>query len=1011
MKKILTAALLAWMTVSFSATITWSGSVFIDADYTVSSTDELIIEAGTKVRFAQGVMLIVYGQINSMGTEAEPVLMAPAQDGTWGGVDIHPNSGNNEFSYTIFKSIDGSGEVVRGALNFDRSTVSVANCRFLNNYSNEGGAVKIISGNVTISGSYFYMNASNYGGAVFISNLDQFSTSQVNILGCKFEQNEAYDKGGAIFILDDAISMNMDLNIVKCDMFNHQNVGDGGAVYYQNQGKIDLELAKSKIFNNSAFYGSAIYMKFSVPVGKSIIPPQKFSNLIVYKNSGFYQSGIYIDMGQTQNPQNINFTNATIAFNSIKPSKEVRQDYTSGIYIKSNGNYPQIRNSILWQNTDYVGENNFFIEDGSGPFPGMVFQYCDIGGYPAEQPNISAPPLFVRPPENSEEEYLLDIDRYDFHLSVQSPCANAGDPAEPCNELNSSLVDMGAYGNTMESVRPFQTVLAQDVTTNVNIPAGEALVIDFQGKAIKTNWVELNLPSNSEVYFKASYNADINFQRLITNANKFDGGVVRIQTLVDTLQGTTTLPQEIVFDEAIDLNNANLNDIKLKFQKNLAYPSASVNLNNSKFFTKDGTMPYGIEIVEADSINIKDSKFLGFDNGAIKVGSTLPVKSKASGRITNNTVSFDGSASQKTKVGKQIGIEVSNANIDIEDNDIDGGDEGIVMKTNSSGRITNNTVSFDGSASQKSGMTRKSIVLSDNSVSSEISGNTIISYPYSYAFDVIGIEIDNSKADVIGNKMYYGYTDGAYPRTGINLLSPSDTIRIINNTIHGPLTAFRNTPGAFPPTVQIINNIYWSDNSPAVTINDTDTSHVAFMNNCFIDSTHVTGTDNLFSDPDFGGDYWDGDFSLESTSPCINAGMIVEGIHTGAYDSKVIYYYGTAPDIGAEEYYQQLSAPSNVTTTVSATDITFSWNSVDGYPYYKVYASDNAYSGFTVVAHSSDLSYVASLTPAKKFFYIVATTEPPLKVYVNEVSAEKKTDPAPSVKKRNIRINDRSGTR
>ena len=1010
MKKILTGALLVWMTMSFSATIIWSGEKTVSADETIGTGDQLIIEAGTIVRFGNSVRLIVYGEIKSMGTEIDPVYFSPIGENSWGGIEVSSPSGINEFNYTVIKGIDAEMGSGRGGVTFNNSTVTVSQCRFENNYSETGGAVKIISGNVTLSGSQFQMNGAPEGGAVYVLN-DSATPAIINILGCKFVQNDAWDKGGAIFIQDTETSASMDINIIKCDMFNHFT-GDGGAVYYDNRGQISLELAKSKMFNNTAYWGSAIYMKFMETIPGNI-PDQKFSNLLIFKNNGYYQSGVYIDMGLTQNPQFLNFTNVTIAFNSIKPSKEIKQDYTSGIYIKSNGNYPQIRNSILWQNTNYIGESNFFIEDGSGPFPGLVFQYCDIGGYPADQPNISASPLFVRPPSDSEEELSLDIDRYDFHLSVHSPCANAGDPAEPCTELNSIRVDMGAYGNTMESVRPFQTVLAQDVTTNVIVPAGEALVIDFQGKAIKTDWVELNLPSNSEVYFKASYNADINFQRLITNANKFDGGVVRIQTLVDTLQGTTTLPQEIVFDEAIDLNNANLNDIKLKFQKNLAYPSTNVTLNNSKFFTKDGTMPYGIEIVEADSINIMDSKFLGFANGAVKVGDDIiPNKSKASGRITNNTVSFDGSASQKTKVGKQVGIEVSNANIDIEGNDIDGGDEGIVMKTNSSGRITNNTVSFDGSASQKSGMTRKSIVLSDNSVSSEISGNTVISYPYPYSFDVIGIEIDNSKADIIGNKVYYGWDSSPYERIGIRLLAPSDTVRIINNTIHGPFTAFSNTPGAFPTPVQIINNIYWSDNSPAVTINDTDTSHVAFMNNCFIDSTHVTGTDNIFSDPYFSGDYWDADFSLSSASPCINAGMIVEGIHTSPYDSsKVIYYYGTAPDIGSEEYYQELSAPSNVTTQITGSDISFGWDAVPGYPYYKVYASDNAYSGFNVVAHSSDLSYVASLTPAKKFFYIVATTEPPTKVYVNEVSAEKKADPAPSVKKRNLRINDRSGTR
>lgn len=1005
MKKIFTTALLFLMAVSFSATITWSGKVFIGSDYTVSSTDELIIEAGSKVTFGQDVRLIVYGQIKSMGTEAAQVFMTSTEESYWGGIEINSPSGSNEFNYTVIKGIDAEMGSGRGGVTFNNSTVTVSQCRFENNHSESGGAVKIISGNATISGSRFEMNGSPEGGAVYILN-DSATLSQINILGCQFIQNDAWNRGGAFFIQDTEISANMDLNIVKCDMYNHYS-GDGGAIYYDNHGHIDLELAKSKMFNNTANWGSAIYMKFR-EFSPGPILAQKFTNLLIYKNGGYYQSGVYIDMGLTQNPQDLNFTNATIAYNSIMPSKEAKMDYTSGIYVKGpSGKFPRIRNSILWQNTDYMGESNFFIEGGISP--DSLFQYCDIGGFPEQGTNISADPIFVRAPQNTEMEEF-DIDKYDFHLSVLSPCANAGDPSEPCTELNSIRVDMGAYGNTMESVRPFTTVPAQDVTTNLFIPGGEAVVLDFQGKAIKASWEDLVFGSNSEIYIKAAYNADFSFKTLSQNS-KFDGGIVRIHTLAET--STTgqkaTEPQELVIEESISLTNSDFNDVKLKFIKNTP-DTSSIMLNNTKFFTKNGTIPYGLEVVDADNITIENSKFLGFDNGAIKVVYTSPTKTKTSGRITNNTVSFDGSASQKTKVGKQVGIEVSNANIDIEDNDIDGGDEGIVMKTNSSGRITNNTVSFDGSASQKSGMTRKSIVLSDNSVSSEISGNTIISYPYPYSFDVIGIEIDNSKADIIGNKIYYGWDSSPYQRIGISLMAPSDTVRIINNAIHGPFTAFSNAPGAFPPPIQIINNIYWSDYSPAVTINDTDTSHVAFMNNCFIDSTHVTGTDNIFSDPDFGGEYDNGDFSLASTSPCINAGMIVEGIHTGAYDSKVIYYYGTAPDIGSAEYFQELSAPSNVTTQITGSDISFGWDAVTGYPYYKVYASSDPSGTFTMVFHTSDTSYTATLTD-KQFFYIVATTEPPAKVYVSEVSAEKKADPAPSVKKRNIRINDRSGTR
>jgi hypothetical protein len=886
---------------------------------------------------------------------------------------------NNQFSYTTFKAIEVPLGTGRGGLTFNQSSGSVSNCRFLSNNSQAGGAIKIISGNVTVTGSYFYMNGAPEGGAIFVEN-NSTTPSQVNITGCRFEHNEAGIRGGAIFIVDTQSSMNMDLNIVKCEMFenNTNNSGDGGGVYYDNKGRIDLELAKTKILNNTAGRGSAIYMKF-MEIQPGTILAQKFSNLLIFKNNGYYQSGVYINMGHTQNPQNITFTNATIAYNSILPSKGVKQDDKSGIYIKGpTGNFPQIRNTILWQNTNDLGENNFFLEGSPIPPVNTIFRYCDIGGFPAEQPNISADPIFVRAPQNSIKDDF-DIDRYDFHLSVLSPCANAGDPLVPSTELNSTRIDMGAYGNTMESVRPFTTTPVPGANTDVVVPSGNALVIDFEGKAVKATLKDLVLGSNSEIYFKSASLAEISFQKLTVNAGKFDGGIARIHTLAETSatgqKGTP--PQEIVFTQTVNAVNTDFNDIKLKFNA----PFDSITLNNAKFFTKNeiNPMSYALEVTAAGQITIENSKFLDFAEGGIKVGTSG--KSKGSGRISNNTVRFDADPVNKDKYGKaakRVGIEISGMNMDVEDNEIEGGDEGVVMKSGSSGRISNNTVRFDADAVNKGTVTKKAISVSGNSTPSDITGNMIISYDYGTNQDVIGIEIDNSVTDVIGNKMYYA--SSAFLRTGINIVNPSNTLRIINNTIYGPSRAFGVTS---TNPVEVINNIYWSEYTNYETVNDT--TNVTFLNNCFIDDTNITGTGNIFDDPKV--DYaWEENFALSSGSPCINAGMIVEGIHTGAYESKVIYYYGSAPDIGAEETSQEYAPPSNITTTVSATEITFSWNAVDSYSYYKVYASDDPYSGFSVIAHSSDLSYVASLTPAKKFFYIVATTEPPTKFYGNEAA-------------------------
>ncbi len=970
MKKITAAVIMIFAVMTFSATITWSGRTLIDTDVTISSTDVLIIEAGSTVRFAYGVRLIVYGEIISSGTESEPVQLIPENpESNWGGVEINSLTGNNEFNYTIFRNIDVPWSTGRGGLTITGSTATVSNCEFYSNYSETGGAVKIVSGSVTVSGSYFNKNGAQDGGAVYILN-DSDYASAVNIIGCKFEFNEAWNNGGAIFIQDTETSQNMILNIVKCDISNHDYSYLGGGIYYSNMGKIELELSKTKIFNNSSQYGSAVYIKFN-DINPTAILPQIFANLLIFKNRGYYQSGIYFDMGQVQNPANINFTNATVADNSISAYKE-KQDNTSGIYIKSSGNAPQIRNTILWENTNAVGESNFFIEDGSGPSPYTVFRYCDISAFDGGDTIINSDPGFERPPLTADIS-VFDTDRFDYHLSLESPCANAGDPLEPCTELNSTRVDMGAYGNTIEAVRAYTTELPPAANTDIIVPAGYAKIIDFEGKAVKADYGELILNSNSEIYFKAAYNADISFTKL-TNFSKFDGGYVKIHTHTkpELVQGVDTPPQSITFEESIDLVNADLNDIKLVFNKNAAI--AEVNLNNTKFFTKDGTMECGLEIIEADMINVENSKFLGFSNGGLRVGSDLQTKTKASGRISNNTVSFDASESNKNKAGKRVGIEINNAyNMIVEDNEIEGGDEGIVVKSSSGGRISNNTVSFDASESNK-GQIKKAISISLSSTPAEISGNIITSYDDASITDVIGIEVDGSKADIIGNKMYYCYYDGGTDtRIGINIINPLDTLRIINNTILNPFLGIRNTYGAMPVPIILANNVYWTDYTFLNYETIYDSTGVTFLNNCFIDSTKITGSGNIFEDPEIY-NAWDEDFSLASTSPCINAGIVIDGIHS-FLSSKTVYYYGSAPDIGAVEYWQD-SQPVSVETSVSGTDFTFSWASVDGFTNYAIYASDDPYGTFTKLEIVSGLSYTASISSAKKFYYVTATTDP-----------------------------------
>lgn len=68
------------------------------------------------------------------------------------------------------------------------------------------------------------------------------------------------------------------------------------------------------------------------------------------------------------------------------------------------------------------------------------------------------------------------------------------------------------------------------------------------------------------------------------------------------------------------------------------------------------------------------------------------------------------------------------------------------------------------------------------------------------------------------------------------------------------------------------------------------------------------------------------------------------------------------------------SAPANVTTQISGSDIILSWDAVSGATGYDVYSSDSPYDGFGWEASVTESSYTTPYTEARKFYYIVAKT-------------------------------------
>jgi parallel beta-helix repeat protein len=158
----------------------------------------------------------------------------------------------------------------------------------------------------------------------------------------------------------------------------------------------------------TANHGSGLYCSFSNP---------RLTNCTITKNTKSALQCI-----STSSPV---MTNCTISGNGIVAG--------GGLYCS--GASPVFINSILWGDTPQE-----IYQTGSDN--DISISYSDIqGGYPGTG-NIDADPLFVDAPNG------------DFHLSANSPCIDAGDPASDFSlepEPDGGRINMGAYGNTPEA--------------------------------------------------------------------------------------------------------------------------------------------------------------------------------------------------------------------------------------------------------------------------------------------------------------------------------------------------------------------------------------------------------------------------------------------------------------------------------------------------------------------------------------------------------------------------------
>ncbi|MHC4737615.1 MAG: S8 family serine peptidase [Planctomycetota bacterium] len=315
----------------------------------------------------------------------------------------------------------------------------ITDCNISSNSAASGGG--IFGGSADVVGSIIRNNSAGYGGGI------GFCTG--SIADCTITGNSAGKNGGGINtcegpVTDSTISQNSAVN--------------GGGIY----AAVNL-ISNCTIIGNSADYGGGLN-SCTAPVSNCIVADNtavigaglysctdKINNCTISGNSASMAAGLFACPGPV--------TNCTITENTA-------QSFGGGI-LNFAANELVLTGSVLWANQadnarDQLAQLNV---------PDPVVNYCCIQGLTGDlggTGNIPDDPAFMDP--NNEN----------FHLSLFSPCINAGDPCyapEP-NETDldgsprviAGRIDIGAFESNHIQARLWlypQTINRQSRIKNV----------------------------------------------------------------------------------------------------------------------------------------------------------------------------------------------------------------------------------------------------------------------------------------------------------------------------------------------------------------------------------------------------------------------------------------------------------------------------------------------------------------------------------------------------------------
>ncbi|MEN8208810.1 MAG: T9SS type A sorting domain-containing protein [Candidatus Fermentibacteria bacterium] len=378
----------------------------------------------------QGKNIVVRSSGSALNTFLESpfvdwhcVMFTEGEDSTavLEGFSITNGNFDGESSYTKGPPDHGGGIYITN------SSPTIRNCRIVNCVAQTGGGIYTQHSAVNISGCTISNNAASYyAGGLFLGSSDQIDP--LRIVDCSITDNSAQD-GGGFYIWGGTVEViNNEISDNYCDH-------NGGGIGISST---NVMLFSNFISGNDGGYGGGVF------IGGGITA--LIGNVIV-QNTASDGGGIY-----EASSARIQMTNNTIAYNEVSPS---------GGW---GGGMLSWKDSICIHNCIFFGNTGIFGSQLSiaGGWVQTVAEigYCNIQ-YGQNSIHSDSFSVLIWDSGNIDTDPLFETGPLcDYHLSLSSPCIDAGNPAfeynDPEDPLNPGYAlwpamgylrnDMGAFG-------------------------------------------------------------------------------------------------------------------------------------------------------------------------------------------------------------------------------------------------------------------------------------------------------------------------------------------------------------------------------------------------------------------------------------------------------------------------------------------------------------------------------------------------------------------------------------